>query len=94
MPSTAIRNTYYDPSTKTLSVWFVPSGNRYDYEEVEPETYAAFKAASSKGRFFNEFVRDRYKFRLVEQGAPDRSLRNGQAPSQKAFIKRTLGRGG
>ena len=68
MPSTAIRNTHYDPSSRILSVWFVPSGDRYDYEAVEPETYAAFRAASSKGRFFNKFVRDRYKFRLVEHG--------------------------
>ncbi|WP_246506407.1 KTSC domain-containing protein [Mesorhizobium silamurunense] len=32
------------------------------------ETYAAFAAAPSKGRFFNEFVRDRYSFRLVKRG--------------------------
>ncbi|MES0128262.1 KTSC domain-containing protein [Mesorhizobium sp. M0029] len=70
MPSTAIRNIHYDPSTKILSVWFVPSGARYDYEEVEPETYAAFRAAFSKGQFFNEFVRDRYRFQLVEEGRP------------------------
>ncbi|MBZ9921136.1 KTSC domain-containing protein [Mesorhizobium sp. B2-2-4] len=71
MPSTAIRSTQYHFATRVLSVWFVPSGNRYDYEDVEPETYAAFKAASSKGRFFNEFIRDRYRFRLVER-APER----------------------
>ncbi|MBZ9964684.1 KTSC domain-containing protein [Mesorhizobium sp. BR1-1-2] len=71
MPSTAIRSTQYHPATRVLSVWFVPSGNRYDYEDVERETYAAFKAASSKGRFFNEYIRDRYRFRLVER-APER----------------------
>jgi hypothetical protein len=65
MPSTAIRNMYYDPATGTLSVWFVPSGDRYDYEDVSPRTYAAFRNASSKGRFFNEFIRDRYKYHLV-----------------------------
>lgn len=68
MPSTTIRNMHYNPSTRILSVWFVPTGDRYDYEEVEPETYAAFKAAFSKGRFFNEFVRDRYRYRLIGQG--------------------------
>jgi hypothetical protein len=43
----------------------VPSGNRYDYADVAPATYAAFRKASSKGRFFNEFIRDRYSYRRV-----------------------------
>lgn len=34
MPSTSIRKTEYDPQTKVLSVWFVASGKRYDYEAV------------------------------------------------------------
>ncbi|OHV87391.1 KTSC domain-containing protein [Mesorhizobium sp. ORS 3428] len=68
MPSNAIRNTRYDPSTRVLSVWFVPSGDHYAYEEVEPEIYAAFKAAPSKGRFFNKYVRNRYRFHLVAHG--------------------------
>ncbi|WP_136620834.1 MULTISPECIES: KTSC domain-containing protein [Mesorhizobium] len=65
MPSTVIRNTNYDPTTRTLSVWFVPSGNRYEYENVSPATYAAFRKAFSKGRFFNEFIRDFHKCRRV-----------------------------
>jgi hypothetical protein len=67
MPSTSIRKTQYHPATRTLSVWFVSSGNRYDYEDVPPETYAAFRRAFSKGRFFNAFIRDRYKYRLTER---------------------------
>ncbi|TIM21513.1 MAG: KTSC domain-containing protein [Mesorhizobium sp.] len=65
MPSTVIRNTQYDPASRILSVWFVPSGRRYDYEDVAPATYAAFTKASSKGRFFNEFIRDRHRYRRV-----------------------------
>ncbi|RUU90513.1 KTSC domain-containing protein [Mesorhizobium sp. M7A.F.Ca.MR.176.00.0.0] len=61
MPSTVIRNAQYDPATRILSVWFVPS----DYEDVAPATYAAFTKASSKGRFFNEFIRDRHRYRRV-----------------------------
>jgi hypothetical protein len=30
MPSTAIRRFDYDLSSRTLSVWFVPNGYRYD----------------------------------------------------------------
>jgi hypothetical protein len=66
MPSTSIRKTKYDPGTRVLSVWFVTSGKRYDYEAVPPETYAAFREASSKGRFFNEHIRDRFQYRLVK----------------------------
>lgn len=70
MPSTVIRETSYDPTTRILSVWFVPSGIRYDYEDVPPATYAAFRKASSKGRFFNEFIRDRHKHhRFVKREA-------------------------
>jgi hypothetical protein len=67
MPSTIIRKISYDDATRMLSVWFVPSGRRYDYEDVPPETYATFQQAFSKGRFFNDFIRDRYQYRLVAQ---------------------------
>ncbi|RWQ28590.1 MAG: KTSC domain-containing protein, partial [Mesorhizobium sp.] len=33
MPSTSIRKTEYDPERKVLSVWFVASGKRYEFEE-------------------------------------------------------------
>ncbi|WP_287345171.1 KTSC domain-containing protein [Mesorhizobium sp.] len=61
------RRVNYDPATRTLSVWFVPSGNRYDFNDVPPQTYAAFRKAWLKGRFFNAFIRDRYSYHLVEQ---------------------------
>ncbi|TIP06580.1 MAG: KTSC domain-containing protein [Mesorhizobium sp.] len=67
MPSTAIQNIHCDPSRRVLSAWF-PSGDHYDYEDVEPEIYMAFKAALSKGQFFNGFVRDRFRYRLVGRG--------------------------
>ncbi|WP_246694426.1 KTSC domain-containing protein [Mesorhizobium sp. M2E.F.Ca.ET.209.01.1.1] len=52
MPSTSIRKTEYDPTSRILSVWFVASGKRYDFEGVPPETYTAFRSAFVKGRFF------------------------------------------
>lgn len=65
MPSTSIKKTEYDPASRTLSVWFVSSGKRYDFEEVPPETYVAFRSAFVKGRFFNEHIRDHFRYRPI-----------------------------
>jgi len=65
MPSAVIEHSRYDPETRTLSVWFRPSGRRYDYDAVPPETYAALCAAPSRGRYFNEQIRDHFRFRRV-----------------------------
>lgn len=66
MPSTSIRRSQYDPETRILSVWFVASGKRYDYEDVPTEIYAAFRNAFAKGRFFNEHIRNHFRHHLVE----------------------------
>lgn len=63
MPSTSIKRIDYDAESRTLSVWFVASGRRYDFQEVPPQTYAAFRNAFSKGRFFNAVIRDRFQYR-------------------------------
>ncbi|WP_354491364.1 KTSC domain-containing protein [Mesorhizobium robiniae] len=68
MPSTSIRKTVYDPERQVLSVWFVASGRRYEFEEVPPETFAAFKAAFAKGRFFNDHIRNHFRYRRVAAG--------------------------
>jgi hypothetical protein len=65
MPSTSIRKTEYDPSRRILSVWFVSSGKRYEFEGVPPETYAAFRSAFVKGRFFNKHIRNCFTYRRV-----------------------------
>jgi hypothetical protein len=62
MPSTSIRKTAYDPDKQVLSVWFVASGKRYDYEAVPAETYHAFRSAFAKGVFFNEHIRGRFHY--------------------------------
>jgi hypothetical protein len=64
VPSTSISKSQYDPETRILSVWFVGSGRRYDYEETK-ETYAPFRAAFAKGRFFNDHIRSRFRYRLI-----------------------------
>ncbi|TIW60026.1 MAG: KTSC domain-containing protein, partial [Mesorhizobium sp.] len=53
MPSTSIRKTDYDTQRRILRVWFVGSGKCYEFEDVPPETFAGFRAAFAKGRYFN-----------------------------------------
>lgn len=66
MPSTSIRKIEYDPGRRVLSVWFLASGKRYDYEGVPPAIHAQFRKAFSKGRFFNQHIRDHFRYHLVE----------------------------
>ncbi|TIX60873.1 MAG: KTSC domain-containing protein [Mesorhizobium sp.] len=63
MPSTLIRRTEYDPDKRILSVWLVTSGKCYEFEDVPPETFAAFRAAFAKGRYFNSHIRNRFRYR-------------------------------
>lgn len=65
MPSTSIRKFDYDPNTRVLAVWFVPSGKQYEFLNVPAEAFAAFKAAFAKDRYFNSHIRNRYAFRLM-----------------------------
>lgn len=69
MPSTSIRKSEYDPDKRVLSVWFVASGNRYEFEGVPPETFAAFRSAFAKGRYFNEHIRNRFRYRLADKNS-------------------------
>jgi hypothetical protein len=64
MPSSVIRYFHYDPVDEHLDVVFV-SGRRYRYHEVPEETYDGMRRAFSKGEYFNEYVRDQYRFTLV-----------------------------
>ncbi len=61
MPSSVIRTYRYDPADRHLDVIFV-SGRKYRYYDVPVDTYDEMRRAFSKGEFFNEHVRDRYRF--------------------------------
>ena len=74
MPSTVIRLISYDATSELLSVTFV-SGRAYAYETVPAELFEDFLRAPSKGVFFNENIRGRYRFREI----PRRHQRNRSA---------------
>lgn len=65
MPSTVIRRFDYDPAAATLTVEFV-TGRRYLYADVPAGEAERFRAAFSKGRYFNTRIRDRYPCRELD----------------------------
>lgn len=58
--STAIRRAEYNEQSRTLTIWFVESGRPYDYYGVPPSVYQGLLNASSKGTYFNLYIRDQY----------------------------------
>jgi lysyl-tRNA synthetase class 2 len=68
MPSTAVEHVGYDETAGELYVTFV-GGGAYTYYEVPKRVYNAFRAAPSKGQFFNAWIKDRYDFRRHARSA-------------------------
>ena len=68
MPSTAIEHMGYDEDAHELHVTFV-DGGAYTYYQVPKHVYTAFRAASSKGQYFNLWIKDRYDFRRHARSA-------------------------
>lgn len=62
MPSTAIAGIQYDADRERLMVTFV-TGRVYEYVDVPAHVARAFRAAFSKGTYFNTYIRDRYDYR-------------------------------
>ena len=65
MPSSVIRQFWYDPGQREMYVRFV-SGELYVYERVPPLLPEAWRAVESKGRFFAARVRGRYGHRRLD----------------------------
>jgi hypothetical protein len=65
MPSTVIRRFDYSPERRELRVEFV-TGRRYLYRDVPEEEARAMRGAFAKGRYFNAHIRDRYRFRELD----------------------------
>jgi KTSC domain len=62
MPSSVIRRFSYAPGRRELTIEFTTS-RIYLYFDVPLQEAAAFRAATSKGRYFNANIRDHYRFR-------------------------------
>jgi hypothetical protein len=62
--STNVRSIGYDVTAGTLEVEF-HSGEIYQYLNVPETAYAALMRAPSKGRYLNDHIKDRYRYRKV-----------------------------
>ena len=70
MPSTVIRRFFYVPEARELTIEFV-TGRRYRYFDVPSHQVEAFRAAFSKGTYFNRHIRDEYRFRELSRTTGD-----------------------
>ena len=64
MPSTVIRRFVYDQTAGNLWVEFT-TGRKYVYSGVPNEVAQAFRAAFSKGVYFNTRIRDSFPYREI-----------------------------
>jgi len=60
--SSIIDRIIYDDEARTLCISFRDTG-KYIYEGVPAALFEAFCRAASAGSFFNERIKDRYRFR-------------------------------
>lgn len=67
--STSLASIGYDAASQTLEVEF-RSGALYRYLAVPAAVHREFMAAESKGRFFSQRIRDRYRFERLTPAAP------------------------
>ena len=60
--SSSIDRIVYDEAARTLAISFRETG-KYIYDGVPAALFEAFCRAGSAGTFFNERIKDRYRFR-------------------------------
>jgi hypothetical protein len=64
MPSSVIDHFKYLPDTEILRVTFI-SGSVYVYKGVPQRIYDQIKAARSKGKYLNRYIKGRFPFEKV-----------------------------
>jgi lysyl-tRNA synthetase class 2 len=67
--SSAIADIAYETDRERLTVTFV-TGRIYEYFDVPSDVAAAFESAASRGTYFNQHIRDRYRFHEIT-ASPD-----------------------
>jgi len=62
--SSTIMSVGYDTAKSVLQICFT-SGEIYNYSSVPIDIYKGLLTAESKGGYFNEMIKGRYKYRKV-----------------------------
>ena len=62
--STLIHSIDYDEEQRLLVIRFQDDG-AYQYYDVDPAVVEELLDAESKGRYFNDFIRDAYQYRKM-----------------------------
>lgn len=75
--STTMRSVGYDPAQEILEIEFT-SGAVYQYLEVPRAVFDELMQAKSKGRYFNEEIRDDYAAVREPTGGRMRTRRVGR----------------
>jgi hypothetical protein len=57
--STAINAVGYDKTTQRMSITF-KQGHAYNFCRVPENVFLGLLSASSKGRYYDEFIKDKY----------------------------------
>lgn len=65
--SEALASVGYEPAGAVLEVQFT-SGGLYRYYGVPAEVHRALMGADSRGHYFAEHIRDRYRYRRLANG--------------------------
>lgn len=63
--SSDILSIGYSSDLNILEIEFIKNGKIYQYLDVPENIFLSIMSASSHGRFFNRFVKNKYKFRLL-----------------------------
>lgn len=87
MPSTVIKDFSYNVASRMLVVTFV-TGRIYAYAEVPPDVVNAFRNSGSRGRFFNQEIRDTYDCREITSAEPTENAPLRMAPDHKTVSRR------
>lgn len=66
MPSSVIKYYSYEPEKCILYITFV-SGITYAYKAVPIAIVNMLKAAGSKGRYFNHFIKGHFKYQKIRK---------------------------